>query len=171
MPPRPRPAVREGIFERPPLGYSPVHCFRCGRRGLVPSRSLLTRTTRDLICPTCRDTSTPAPPGTIQRVVPPAPNAPRPAGQKPLLGRPPLILVRSKELAQARAPALDGMVAVRCFKCGRAGKLPLQANTSLRPEDIICPTCRPRPGNARPRPRGTEEKSGRLPTAAAPVFG
>ncbi len=147
--------VPMSIFERPPLGYAAVHCFRCGRRGLVPSRILITRNSRDVTCPTCRGVGAPQFPGSR-----PAPRrGPVPAGHpKPLLGRPPLILVRSKELAAAPVAA-GGMVAVRCFLCGRAGRLPLQTNSSLRPEDVICPTCRARAGPealgraARHRPR------------------
>lgn len=95
----------------------------------------------------------------------------RPNAAKPLLGRPPLILVRSKELAAIRSAGADGMVAVRCFRCGRGGRLPLRPNTSLRPEDIICPTCRPKAAGDRARPGATTEKGGRIAPNSSAVFG
>jgi ribosomal protein S27E len=126
---RPRPSV----FEQPPSGMSPVRCFRCGRRGVVPSRPLLSRPTRDILCPSCSGTGAPRPTG------PPVP-APSAADRpKALLGRPPLIMVRSKE---AFARALPSTFEVRCFGCGRVGHLPVRPEVSLRPGDLVCPTCR-----------------------------
>ncbi|HEV2316950.1 MAG TPA: hypothetical protein VGV89_05180 [Thermoplasmata archaeon] len=76
-----------------------------------------------------------------------------------LVGRPPLILTRSRT-PPAPDPTPEPVVAaqsgsmfeVRCFTCGRTGRLPVRPGVSLRPEDIICPTCRAkRPRSAIPR--------------------
>ncbi|MGI0053456.1 MAG: hypothetical protein ACRECR_04255 [Thermoplasmata archaeon] len=98
-----------------PVGSNPVvravRCFTCGRRGRLTQRGRRQIRPQELLCPSCRSVSAPAPiPGV------------RPAG--------------------------DGRFAVSCFACGRAGRLPLSARSTLRPEETLCPNCRtqsPRP--------------------------
>jgi hypothetical protein len=90
----------------------------------------------------------------------------------PLVGRPPMILARSKVEAGIAATApLRGsrnFFAVKCFVCGRAGRLPVRPEIPLRLEDVICPTCRhsgagDRPSGARPTPRVPTARSAPAP--------
>lgn len=144
---------------RPPLGFELVHCSRCARRGMVPSRELLVHSAEGILCPSCRGRSAPlvrpsptAGPSPSRSL--PGPPRPRPHG---LVGRPPMILVRSKEPASgagvARTAATPGTFAVRCSECGRAGRLPNRLRATIRTPDIVCPSCRTRRPALIPDPR------------------
>jgi hypothetical protein len=159
--PGPRPSL-------PPLpippGHSPIRCFQCGRRGHIPSRQLLAREPSEILCPRCRSMRTVHPvPGQASASRAPV-VAPTPVPTRaPLVGRPPMILARSKAEAGLAAPGPAARGArnffpVKCFVCGRAGRLPVRPEIPLRLEDVICPTCRQsgagtRPAGARPIPR------------------
>jgi DNA-directed RNA polymerase subunit RPC12/RpoP len=141
-----------------PDGHSPIRCFQCGRRGHIASRQLLLREPREILCPRCRAIRSRPPNGGAR-----APGAPRPGGmtgpsvptRAPLVGRPPMILARSKAeaglAAAAATPArpVRSFFPVKCFVCGRAGRLPVRPEIPLRLEDVICPTCRQTGGSGR----------------------
>jgi hypothetical protein len=137
---------------RAPPGTVSVACARCRRRGYVPSPRAAILGAAAILCPSCRGVRSPS------RWVPPAASLPedvpllRPRGT---VGRPPEILARTtarpSPLAASSSGAMRSSVRgavslfeVRCFRCGRYGRLPVRPGVSLRPEEIICPRCRPR---------------------------
>ncbi|MHB8351349.1 MAG: hypothetical protein ACYDFT_01445 [Thermoplasmata archaeon] len=151
-----RPASRVGP---PPLTFA-VRCSGCGRNGHLPARLRATIRAEDIICPNCRDRDPTHAPG----LRPAGRNAPRVIaihcfschrrGRLTLRGsrriRPELLICPScrsvgpvgrPTAAPGRVPA-KGMFPVVCFACGRAGRLPVAVQTALRPEEVLCPTCR-----------------------------
>jgi len=163
---------------RPGALLMAVRCFRCGRRGRLSAARRVALAPEQVLCPRCRDAPTPRPalpvPSIPAAMAPPTLPVLRRA---PLIGRPPMIMVLSRPApaapsvpvpsprVPAAAPTPRPSVAVvprstvpasivRCFKCGRRGRLPIRVQSSLRAEEILCPKCR---GTFRPlRPlRGT----------------
>ncbi|HEV2449105.1 MAG TPA: hypothetical protein VGU43_01695 [Thermoplasmata archaeon] len=153
---------------RAPLGTVSVACARCRRHGYVPAPRAAILGAAGILCPSCRGVRAPA------RWVPPAAALPDDvplARPRSTAGRPPEILARSAArpvlaATASGAPALRsstvGAVAlfeVRCFRCGRYGRLPVRPGVSLRPEEIICPRC---------RPRSKSPSLGRIPAPSEP---
>jgi DNA-directed RNA polymerase subunit RPC12/RpoP len=160
-----------------PEGHSPIRCFQCGRRGHIASRQLLLREPREILCPRCRAIRARPANGGARPASTPRPggvSAPSVPTRAPLVGRPPMILARSKAeaglaaMASAARPARS-FFPVKCFVCGRAGRLPVRPEIPLRLEDVICPTCRQTgPGGRTIALRGAQRLRTPRPAASPP---
>jgi DNA-directed RNA polymerase subunit RPC12/RpoP len=162
------PLLSRDFPRRAPLGTVAVRCAHCHRNGYVPAPRASILGASAILCPPCRG---------IQRAPrwsPPAavrPADPALARPRLMVGRPPEILARTTPRRPGPTPvrvapsaAARGSVSlfeVRCFTCGRQGMLPVRPGVSLRPEEIMCPKCRPHAPSAafvssrrRPRPEG-----------------
>jgi hypothetical protein len=165
-------------------GTVAVICSQCGRAGRITSALRLSLGPGGVLCPTCRNTRRspvsrarprPNPSGSAATPTARPPAAPWTASPSTSFsaGRRSPVRVMSSTAARGALPFAGSpkprgvgashavrMFAVRCFVCGRAGRLPIRPEVSLRPEDVICPTCRNRVTHGTPRGR---------PRAIAPV--